>query len=123
VFVLSFLSLSLSLSFSPARHPSRCSYYLCVRCLSSLFLSCLYRLSVFVFSIHSFFFHWSWLLGSHYRIITDMWVILYDNIFDSCVVKFGTKPCIQTLFARNQKRIFLCVLRKKLFGFGKITFF
>jgi hypothetical protein len=65
------LSLSLSLSLSPVRHPSRCSYYLCVHCLSSLSLvfmisllslclSCLYRLSAFVFlyryihSSHSF---------------------------------------------------------------------
>jgi hypothetical protein len=66
VFLLSLCSLSLS----PVRHPSRCSYYLCVHCLSSLSLvfmisllslclSCLYRLSAFVFLdihiyIHSF---------------------------------------------------------------------
>ncbi len=71
VFVLSvcswyIFSPSLSLSFSPVRHSSRCSYYLCVHCLCSLslVLSCLYRLSAFVFLERYTFIHSHWLFVS-----------------------------------------------------------
>jgi hypothetical protein len=54
-----FMIYLLSFTLSPIGDPSRCSHYLCVHDLSflSLCLSCLYRLSAFVFLeiyIHSF---------------------------------------------------------------------
>ncbi len=105
VSLLSHCLASLSLSFSPVRYPSRCSYYLCVHCLSlSLSLSLLYDIhlgvrTIFVFTVSllslSLVFMISLLslcLSCLYRLSAFVFLDIHSFIHTGCLFRGGLEP-------------------------------